>query len=289
MTAHPRPSRREPLDPALDAGRLAELTRRISRSPDLDTLVGTAVDGARRACSATRNSILLLLDERGERLYTIASHGYDAEGVGSEVTVGEGIIGVAAARCRPIRVGNLRQMAQVLVVRPPVVSSATKATWPGPRHPAARAARRPEPARRPRPGPRRAGGRAGRGEPRRTSPSTTPTKSGSPWWPLLVANAVEVERARAGSDAGAAPGPPVTQPGAGDRGGDARPVLRRRRQHVPRPRLPDQGRGRPHPLGAAPGPRRATAAPSSPTGRSASTRRSSCRSSATTSRAGSSC
>ena len=56
------------------------------------------------------HSLLLLLDEDGERLYTIASHGYPTEGIGSEVHVGDGIIGMAAARAEPMRVGNLKQM-----------------------------------------------------------------------------------------------------------------------------------------------------------------------------------
>jgi hypothetical protein len=43
-------------------------------------------------------------------LYTIASHGYDEEGVGSEVIVGEGMAGMAALRCVPQRIGNLLQV-----------------------------------------------------------------------------------------------------------------------------------------------------------------------------------
>ena len=54
----------------------------------------------------------MLLDEDGRRLYTIASRGYDAEGVGSEVIVGDGLIGLAAERCAPMRIGSLRQMAK---------------------------------------------------------------------------------------------------------------------------------------------------------------------------------
>ena len=45
----------------------------------------------------------MLVDETGTRLYTIASHGYAAEGVGSEVAVGEGTIGVVADQCRAVR------------------------------------------------------------------------------------------------------------------------------------------------------------------------------------------
>jgi adenylate cyclase len=88
---------------------LGELIARLSRCPDLDTLVGATVDGLDELLGYS-NSVLMLLDEEGGRLFTIASHGYDAEGVGSEVPVGEGTIGMAAARSRPIRIGNLRQM-----------------------------------------------------------------------------------------------------------------------------------------------------------------------------------
>jgi adenylate cyclase len=89
--------------------RLAELGVRIGRCPDLDGLVDTATRGLCEVLGYD-HAVLLLLDERGERLYTIASHGYEAEGVGSEVTLGEGVIGTAAARCAPARIGNLRQM-----------------------------------------------------------------------------------------------------------------------------------------------------------------------------------
>jgi adenylate cyclase len=82
---------------------------RLRRCPDLDTLVGAVVDGLAQLFGY-EHSALLLLDEQGDRLYTIASHGYDTQGIGSEVVVGEGIIGVAAAKASSVRVGNLRQM-----------------------------------------------------------------------------------------------------------------------------------------------------------------------------------
>jgi predicted pyridoxine 5'-phosphate oxidase superfamily flavin-nucleotide-binding protein len=104
-------TRPEPRSPVRDAELLAELTRRVSRSPDLDTLVGTAVDGLADLFGYD-HCILLLADEAGERLYTIASHGYDEQGVGSEVVIGEGVVGMAASRCRAIRVGNLHQMTK---------------------------------------------------------------------------------------------------------------------------------------------------------------------------------
>jgi adenylate cyclase len=88
---------------------LAALTERLARCPDLDILVGCALDGLAELFGF-EHSLLLLLDESGERLTTLASHGYDTQGVGSEVPVGEGLIGMVAARAEPMRVGNLRQM-----------------------------------------------------------------------------------------------------------------------------------------------------------------------------------
>ncbi len=93
----------------LQAASLVELTTRLTRCADLDTLVATTVDGLAELFDY-QHSALMLLDETGTRLYTIASHGYQEEGVGSEVVVGEGIVGMAAARGRPIRLGNLRQL-----------------------------------------------------------------------------------------------------------------------------------------------------------------------------------
>jgi adenylate cyclase len=95
---------------AVDMAGLAELCERLARCADLDVLVSTTVAGLARL--GYEHVQLLLLDEDGRRLYTIGSHGYAYEGVGAEVVVGEGLVGMAAAQCRPVRMGNLRQMAK---------------------------------------------------------------------------------------------------------------------------------------------------------------------------------
>lgn len=93
------------------AASTAELSRRLARAADLDGLVDATVRGLADLVGC-RHSLLLLLDESGERLYTLGSHGYEAQGIGSEVVVGEGQIGLAASRGTPIRVGHLGQMAR---------------------------------------------------------------------------------------------------------------------------------------------------------------------------------
>jgi hypothetical protein len=95
--------------PAVGAVAIAELCARMTRCPDLDTLVGTTVDGLDQLLGY-QHVHLLLVDESGERLYTMASRGFDADSVGAEVRVGHGIVGMAAARCIPIRFGNLRRL-----------------------------------------------------------------------------------------------------------------------------------------------------------------------------------
>jgi adenylate cyclase len=107
----PEPPRPERWNPEAVPGLLAELSARLGRCPDLDTLVAATVDGLAELFDY-RNSLLLLLDEEGSGLYTIASWGYQTEGIGSEIPVGEGVIGMAAARCTPIRIGNLGQMSK---------------------------------------------------------------------------------------------------------------------------------------------------------------------------------
>ena len=51
-----------------------------------------------------RHSMIHWLDESGERLYLVASRGYAQSGVGSEIQIGQGVIGVAASARTSIRI-----------------------------------------------------------------------------------------------------------------------------------------------------------------------------------------
>jgi adenylate cyclase len=62
---------------------------------------------ALRDSLAIEHAMILMLDEPAGSLYTIASRGYDVSGVGSEISIGEGVIGVAARERTPIRIMHL--------------------------------------------------------------------------------------------------------------------------------------------------------------------------------------
>ncbi len=58
-----------------------------------------------------RHAMVLMLDAAAQRLYTVASAGYATSGVGSEVEVGHGVIGMAACERTPVRISHMTSAA----------------------------------------------------------------------------------------------------------------------------------------------------------------------------------
>ena len=78
----------------------------IAHSESLVALFGQVLEGLDTHLGI-RHAMLLMLDARGRRLFTVASRGYPQSGVGSEVALGCGVIGVAAEQRTPIRISHL--------------------------------------------------------------------------------------------------------------------------------------------------------------------------------------
>jgi adenylate cyclase len=108
----------EALQPLLDHLRgLDALTERLTACNDLDALLTTSLDGL-SSLFGYDHSFVLVPDEEEKHLFTIASRGFPESGVGSEVAVGEGIIGIAATQRSAIRNANLaRDMIYSRLVR----------------------------------------------------------------------------------------------------------------------------------------------------------------------------
>jgi adenylate cyclase len=94
----PRPKPRHPRIASLRA-----CSDAIRLATDLGALFATLLDSLAEHFGI-QHSMVLLLDEPRERFFTVASRGYPSSGVGSEIPVGIGAVGIAASRRIPIRV-----------------------------------------------------------------------------------------------------------------------------------------------------------------------------------------
>jgi len=96
------------IEPRGELNRLSALRRasqRVAGSADLGDLFERTLDVVVDEF-AIRHAMLLMLEAVGERLYTVASRGYGRSGAGSEIPVGEGVVGVAARMATPIRINH---------------------------------------------------------------------------------------------------------------------------------------------------------------------------------------
>jgi adenylate cyclase len=77
----------------------------LHRHADLDSLL-TGVLGCLEAQFDVQHAMVLMLEPGSDKLYTVASRGYDCSGAGAEIPLGHGVIGVAAREGTPIRIGH---------------------------------------------------------------------------------------------------------------------------------------------------------------------------------------
>lgn len=83
--------------------RIADVARNVD---DAGALVD-GVLGILEEALGFEHSMILLVDETGERLFTVASRGYPQSGAGAEVRIGDGIIGTVARTRRLLRLSSL--------------------------------------------------------------------------------------------------------------------------------------------------------------------------------------
>lgn len=96
-------------EPAGALNRLSVLRRgveRLAACTELAELLEATLDVLDTGYGVT-HAMLLMLDAAGKRLYTVASRGYGDSGIGSEIPLGEGVIGVAARMRTPIRINHM--------------------------------------------------------------------------------------------------------------------------------------------------------------------------------------
>lgn len=88
--------------------------------------------------AGVRHAMILMLDSGTQRLYTVASSGYATSGVGSEIGMGQGVIGVAARERTPVRIMHMtnaslysQAMRSSLQANVPDLEAVTQIPYPG--------------------------------------------------------------------------------------------------------------------------------------------------------------
>lgn len=95
-----------PHGPITELRALHTVTQRIAQARDLDALIDATLTALDEKLGFS-HTMLLVPCEAEERLVTLATRGYGAQGVGSEVRMGQGVIGCAAQRRRVVRVSGM--------------------------------------------------------------------------------------------------------------------------------------------------------------------------------------
>jgi hypothetical protein len=106
---------------------LQDISARIQRADCLERLVDSILEGLEE-CFGFKYSMILVPSEEAGVLVTIATRGYEDNGAGAEVRVGEGICGMVAEARKPIRIsGVLRGMLYAYAMHRDALDAATPA------------------------------------------------------------------------------------------------------------------------------------------------------------------
>jgi adenylate cyclase len=104
MAPAPPPERNVlPDGPLTELRGLTLVSERVMRATDLESLMGGALAALHEVFGFT-HGMILVPDDTGNRLTTIASHGYGDAAIGSEVLIGEGLIGSVAQARQLVRI-----------------------------------------------------------------------------------------------------------------------------------------------------------------------------------------
>jgi adenylate cyclase len=87
-------------------GALRRASARLTAARQLSGLLEALLDALAQELDIA-HAMVLVLDGTTQRLYTVASRGYATSGVGSEIPLGHGVIGVAARERTPVRINHM--------------------------------------------------------------------------------------------------------------------------------------------------------------------------------------
>jgi len=131
-TAPERSNEGAKLAPSDPMEQLERIAAAMDAAGDLEALLDHTFAALERQLGLS-HGFLLLCDGAGERLYNVASHGFDQAHFGAEIALGEGIYGIAAAKRSSMRTGSMRRerLLWQAVARESAESDPTHLALPG--------------------------------------------------------------------------------------------------------------------------------------------------------------
>ncbi|APW44346.1 GAF domain-containing protein [Rhodoferax saidenbachensis] len=112
-------------------------SERLARCSSLDELLNATLISLTDFVGV-RHAMVLMLDPVTQRLYTVASCGYACSGIGSEIDMGDGVIGVAARERTPVSIMHMTNAYQYssairssLQASSPGLALEADIPWPG--------------------------------------------------------------------------------------------------------------------------------------------------------------
>ena len=85
---------------------IKQISSQINKTLDVN-LIASAMLNAMDEFFGFKHSMILLIDEKMEKLNVLATHGYEIEGIGASVKLGVGVIGIVAKKKKMMRMANL--------------------------------------------------------------------------------------------------------------------------------------------------------------------------------------
>ena len=92
---------------------IEKVASKINKSLDMDAIANTMLESMHRYFDF-EHSMILLVDENEGSLKVIATYGYDDQGIGAEVKIGVGVIGMVAKKKKLMRMANMGAQKQYI-------------------------------------------------------------------------------------------------------------------------------------------------------------------------------
>ena len=111
---------------------IEKVASQINKTLDLDAIAKTMLISMDNYFDF-KHSMILLLDQSEGVLKVIATHGYEKDGIGAEVALGVGVIGVVAKKKKLMRMANIGSQRRYMESIKRQIESCLLYTSPSPR------------------------------------------------------------------------------------------------------------------------------------------------------------